>query len=176
MSHAEIFGETSYHPGDSAPLQPRFGFLWLLTFPKTNVTFEREEISDPQWDSGKYNGVTDGDCENCMRSQGAYFEGDWGVISYVQCSLYLVSSSINVSVFHITWLDTFWTDLIYVWRDLPWEVAPGIMEAEICYDIPSAFWRTRKAGLTPKAWEHWGLLVQVLEFKGLQTGNFIVWV
>ena len=34
-------------------------------------------------------------------------------LSYVQCFLYLESSSINVSIFHITWLDTFWTDLIY---------------------------------------------------------------
>ena len=34
-------------------------------------------------------------------------------LSYVQCFLYLVSSSINVSIFLITWLDTFWTDLIY---------------------------------------------------------------
>ena len=33
-------------------------------------------------------------------------------LSYVQCLLYLVSSSVNVSVFHITGLDTFWTDLI----------------------------------------------------------------
>ena len=31
-------------------------------------------------------------------------------LSYVQCVLYLVSSSINVSIFHITGLDTFWTD------------------------------------------------------------------
>ena len=28
-------------------------------------------------------------------------------LSYAQCFLYLVSSSINVSIFHITWLDTF---------------------------------------------------------------------
>ena len=34
-------------------------------------------------------------------------------LSCVQCFLYLVSSSINISVFHITKLDTFWTDLIY---------------------------------------------------------------
>ena len=31
----------------------------------------------------------------------------------VQCFLHLVSSSINISVFHSTWLDTFWTDLIF---------------------------------------------------------------
>ena len=45
-SHAEFFGETSNQPGDSAPLQPRFGALGLLAFPKTKITFEREEISD----------------------------------------------------------------------------------------------------------------------------------
>ena len=34
-------------------------------------------------------------------------------LSYVQRSLYLVSSLINVSIFHITWLDIFWTDFVY---------------------------------------------------------------
>ena len=34
-------------------------------------------------------------------------------LSYVQCFLYLISSSINVSIFHSTWLDTFWTDPAY---------------------------------------------------------------
>ena len=33
-------------------------------------------------------------------------------LSYVQCFLYLVSSSINVSIFDSTWLDTFWTDIL----------------------------------------------------------------
>ena len=34
--------------------------------------------------------------------------------SYVQCFLYLVSSSINVSTFPLIWLDTFWTDLVCI--------------------------------------------------------------
>ena len=76
-------------PGDWVPLQPRSGTLQLLAFPKTKITFEREEISDCQWDSGKYDGAADGDWENCVRSQGAYFEGDWGVI--VLCTMCLVS-------------------------------------------------------------------------------------
>ena len=29
-------------------------------------------------------------------------------LSYMQCFLYLVSSSVNVSIFRITWLGTFW--------------------------------------------------------------------
>ena len=33
-------------------------------------------------------------------------------LPYVHCFLYLVFSSINVSMFHSTWLDTFWTDLL----------------------------------------------------------------
>ena len=32
--------------------------------------------------------------------------------SYVQCFLYLVFPSINVSIMHSTWMDTFWTDLM----------------------------------------------------------------
>ena len=40
-------------------------------------------------------------------------KGTEASLSCVQCSLYLVSSSVNVSIFHSTWLDTFWTDLIY---------------------------------------------------------------
>ena len=88
-SCAVFFGETLNHSGDSVLLQPRFGALWLLAFPKTKVTFEREEISDHQWDSGKYDGAADGDWENCVRSQGAYFEGDWGIL--VLCTMFLVS-------------------------------------------------------------------------------------
>ena len=86
-----------------SPLQPRFGALWLLAFPKTKITFEREEISDHQWDSEKYNRAADGNWKNCVRWQGAYFEGDWDII--VLCTVFLVSFSINVSIFHITWLD-----------------------------------------------------------------------
>ena len=88
-SRAECFGKTSNYPGDSTPLHPRFGTPWLLAFPKAKITFEREEISDLQWESGKY-GADDGDWENCERSQGAYFEGDWGV-TIVLCTMFLVS-------------------------------------------------------------------------------------
>ena len=89
MSWAEIFGKTSNRSGDSAPLQPRYGALWLLAFLRTKIMFEREEISDHWWDSGKYGGAADGDWENCVRSQGAYFEGAWGVD--VLCTMFLVS-------------------------------------------------------------------------------------
>ena len=75
MSCPEFFGETSNHSGDSVLLQLTFGALWLLAFPKIKITFEREEISHHWRDSGKYDGAADGDWENCVSSQGAYFKG-----------------------------------------------------------------------------------------------------
>ena len=89
MPRGKTFGKTSNHPGDSVPLQPRFGALWLLAFPKTKITFEKEEISDCWWDWGKYDGAADGNGKKCVRFQGAYFDGDWGVI--ILCTMFLVS-------------------------------------------------------------------------------------
>ena len=67
LSHAShgllqrFFSETSNHPGYLHPLQPRFGTLGLPAFLQIKITFEREEISDHQWDSEKYDRATDGD-------------------------------------------------------------------------------------------------------------------
>ena len=94
------------------PLKSRFGAPWLLAFPKIKITFEREEISDHQWDSRKYDGAVDSNWENCVRYQGAYFERDRGIT--VLGTMYLVSSSTNASMFHSTWLDSFWTDFVFV--------------------------------------------------------------
>ena len=40
-------------------------------------------------------------------------KGTEASLSYVQWFLYFASSSVNISIFHSTWLDTFWTGLIY---------------------------------------------------------------
>ena len=67
--------------------------------------------------------TTDEIQENTMGQLMAFGRTVWGPmvptwketeasLSYVQCFLYLVYSSINVSIFHSTWLDTFWTDLV----------------------------------------------------------------
>ena len=88
----QFVDKTSNHPGDSVPSQPRFGALQLLAFPKTKITFERAETSYSRWDLGTYDRAADGNWENCVRSQGAYFEGDWGVVVLiVVCILFLVS-------------------------------------------------------------------------------------
>ena len=91
MSPAEFFGERSNRPSHSAPLQPRFGTLRLLAFPKTKITFEMEEISDHWWDSGKHDGAADGERGNCVMFQGVHTLKRAEVsLSYVQCFLYLL--------------------------------------------------------------------------------------
>ena len=47
-----------------------------MAFPKTKITFEREEISDHPESQENNDRAADGDWENYVRSQGAYFEGD----------------------------------------------------------------------------------------------------
>ena len=110
-----IFWQNIKSPKWLSPLEPIFGTLWLLAFPKTKITFEREEISGHQWDSWKYDGAAGGNWENCVRSQGAHFEGDWSII--ILCTMFLIFSSINVSIFHITWLETCWTELVCIPRE-----------------------------------------------------------
>ena len=41
-------------------------------------------------------------------------KGTEASLSSVQCFLSLVSSSVNVSLFHCAWLDAFWTDLVWL--------------------------------------------------------------
>ena len=49
---------------------------------------------------------------NQISSRGFITLGTEASLSCVQCFLYLVSSSVNVSIFHSMWLDTFWTDCL----------------------------------------------------------------
>ena len=83
-----VFWWNSKSPRWLSPLQSRFGTLWLLAFPKTKITFEREEISDYWWDSiGKYDGTADGDWEKCVRPQRCLL---WSGLRH-HCPMYNVS-------------------------------------------------------------------------------------
>ena len=42
-------------------------------------------------------------------------KGTEASLSHVQCFLYLISSSINVSIFLSVWLDTLWTDYTHIY-------------------------------------------------------------
>ena len=64
-------------------------------------------------------------------------KGSGSVTVLCQCFSYLVSSSINVSIFHITWLDTFWTEIVNrimqytgFWA---WFLSPSIMCLRFIY-------------------------------------------
>ena len=47
-------------------------------------------------------------------------KGTEASLSCVQCFLYLVSPSVNVSIFHSAWLHAFWTDLVFFpWYEVP---------------------------------------------------------
>ena len=87
-----------------SPSKPRFGALWHLAFPKTKITFEREEISDCWWDSGKYVPKLTAIGQTVWGPKVPTLKGTEASLSYIQCFLNLVSSSIHVSIFHITWL------------------------------------------------------------------------
>ena len=111
-SPAEVFGETSNHPSDSAPNSPDltpcdFKFFPKLKSPLKGKTFQT--IKEIQ--------------KNMMGQLMAIGRIVWGPmvptlrgteasLSYVQCLLYLVSSSRNAPIFHSTRMDTFWTDLL----------------------------------------------------------------
>ena len=99
MSCAEFFCETSNHSGDSAPLQPRFGVLWLLAFLKTKTTFERKEISDHhRWDQENMTGQLMAIGRTVWGPEVSTLKATEVLLSCIQCFLYLVSS-INVSFF-----------------------------------------------------------------------------
>ena len=101
----QIFGKTSNYPGDSALLQPRFGAHNFWVFSKTKITFEREAISDCKWNSGKYDGAVMAIGRTVWGPKVPTLKGTDMSLSHVLCSLHLVSSSINVSSFHFTWVD-----------------------------------------------------------------------
>ena len=85
----QFFGKTSNHPGDSALLQPdlvpcNFRLFTKLKSPLKGNRFQT--IYEVQENTmGQLMAIW----ENCVRFQGAYFEGDCGII--VLCTMFLVS-------------------------------------------------------------------------------------
>ena len=76
MSCAEFCGETSNHPGDSAPYSPDLATcdFWLFPKLKSPLKGKRFQTADEiQENMTRHLMVI---WENCVRSQGAYFEGD----------------------------------------------------------------------------------------------------
>ena len=89
-SRAEFFGETSNHSGNSDPLLPRLGALWLLAFPKTKITFEREEMSDHWWFQENTTGQLMVIGRTVWGPKVPTLKRNEASLSYVQCLLYLL--------------------------------------------------------------------------------------
>ena len=106
----DFFSETSNYASDSALLQPRLGTLWLLAFPKTKITLKGKRFQTIYEVQENTTGQLMAIGRTVWSSKMTTLKGTEMSLSYIQWFLYLVSSSINVSIFHITWLDTFWTD------------------------------------------------------------------
>ena len=110
MSCAEFFAKYQVTRVTQPPYSPDLVPCHFWLFPKLKSPLK-----------GKRFQTIDEIQENTMRQLMATGRAVWGPevpplkgteesLSCVQCFLYLVSSSVNVSVFHIMWLDTFWTD------------------------------------------------------------------
>ena len=107
----QVLGEASNHPGDSAPYSPDLAPSNFWLFPKLKSPLKRKRFQTV----GK---IQENTTEQLMvigrpvsGPKVPTLKGTEASLSCVQWFLYLVSS-INVSVFHITWLDTSWTDLM----------------------------------------------------------------
>ena len=111
-SHAEFLVKHQITQVTQSPYSSDFVPCDIWLFPKLKSPLK-----------GKRFQIIDEIQENMMRQLMEIGRTVWGhkvpplkgteaSLSCVQCFLYLVSSSVNVSIFHIAWLDTFWTDLM----------------------------------------------------------------
>ena len=111
-----VFSETSNHPGDSAPrstdLVPCDFWLFLkLKSPLKGKRFQTiDEIQENMMGQLMVTGRT------AWGPEVPTLKGTEVSLSWVQCFLYLASSSIDVSIFHVTWLGASWTDHAYIER------------------------------------------------------------
>ena len=107
-SHAEFFGKTSNHPGDSAPCSPDRVPCDFWLFPKLKSSFKGkrlqtiDEIQENMWGQLMEIGRT------VWGPEVPTFKGTEASLSYEWCFLCLVFFLINLSILHLTWLDTFW--------------------------------------------------------------------
>ena len=109
MSFAEFFSKTSNHPGDSAPYSPDLVPCNFWLFPKLKLPSKGKRFQTVDEIQDNTTGQLMAIGRTVWSPKVPTLKGTEVSLSYVQCFLYLVYSSINVSVFHNTWLDTFWT-------------------------------------------------------------------
>ena len=114
-SGAEFFGETSKITQETQfPYSPDLVSYNFWLFPKLKLPLKGKRFQFQTTDEIQEN--TKGQLMAIGRTvwgpKVPTLKGTGASLSYVKYFLYLLSSSINVSIFQITWLDTCWTDLI----------------------------------------------------------------
>ena len=121
-SHAEFFGETSNHPGDSSPLHPTFGALRLLAFPKTKSPLK-----------GKRFQTIDEIQENTIGQLMATGRAVWGPmvptlkgtkasLSYVQCIFFSKCLFFTLHGWIPSGQTSYITDILYITGINLWQV------------------------------------------------------
>ena len=113
MFGEEFFGETSNRPGDSAPYSPDLAYCSFWLFPKLKLPLKRKRFQ-----------TIDEIQENTTRQLMVIGRTLWGpkvpTLKGLKhhCPMYNVSYSCiffgKCLCFSITWLDTFWTHLLYI--------------------------------------------------------------
>ena len=110
---AEFFGKTSNHTGDSATYSPDLVPCDFWIFPKLKSPLKGKRFQT----IGEFQENTMGQLMAIERtvwgSKEPTLKGTEVSLSCVQYFLDFVSSSANVSIFHMAWLDTVWTGLVH---------------------------------------------------------------
>ena len=139
-SHAshllQFFDETSNHPSDSAPYNPDLAPCNFWLFPKLKSSLKGKRFENVNKIQENMKGQVMAIGRTMWGPKVSTFKGTEASLFYVQFFLYLVSFSISVSIFHITWLDTFWTDLIVNNLDLRDHIQITIENAFSLYWLP----------------------------------------
>ena len=118
MSHAEVFGKTSNHPGDSPPTTAHLvpWDYWFFTKLKSPLKGKRFQILGEIQENTMGQLMATGRTvwvSRCLLWRGLRH---YCPMYNVSCVLYLLSSSMNVSIFHIIWTGLVIFSL-WVWKE-----------------------------------------------------------
>ena len=115
-SCAEFFGKTPNHPSDSDPYSTDLVPCDLQLFPKLKSLLKGKRFQTVEKIQKNTMGQLMAIGRTVCDPKVPTLKGTEASLSYAQCFLYLVSSAVNIYIFHITQLDTFWTELITLWN------------------------------------------------------------
>ena len=113
-SCAEFFGKISNHKGTQPLYSPDLVPCDFWCFPKLNSPLKGKRFHTINEIQESMTGQLMVTGRAVWGPEVPTLKGAEASLSCVQCFLYLVSSSINVSIFHITRLDIFCTELLYI--------------------------------------------------------------